>query len=255
MVVEAVIDSYQQGRGKGQGKAATSPATVKSPSTKYYHHHHCSDDYCNDDGDHHHHHAEEGTSLLFRSYHDEGSYDGTLTDSDRGDSPDLFESTNEAHLHNNDYISSSGGGGDGGSTGSTAKLGLIPLVVLIFYNVSGGPFGIEATVRAGGNLYALLGFLIFPFVWSVQEALMTAELGTTFPEASGGVAWVEEAFGPGWGWMSGYLGWISGGKLKIVQHVLLVPFFLLLYFEIFLKLFLDLRPFSLCVCVSLPLSL
>jgi hypothetical protein len=95
-------------------------------------------------------------------------------------------------------------------TPSPDKLGCIPLAVLVFYNVSGGPFGIETAVRAGGNFYALLGFLVMPFVWSLQEALMTAELGTTFVEASGGVAWVEEAFGPSAGWISGYLGWIAG---------------------------------------------
>jgi hypothetical protein len=95
-------------------------------------------------------------------------------------------------------------------TESPEKLGCVALAVLVFYNVSGGPFGVETTVRAGGFFYALLGFLVFPFVWSLQEALMTAELGTTFVEASGGVAWVEEAFGPGAGWMSGYLGWIAG---------------------------------------------
>lgn len=79
-------------------------------------------------------------------------------------------------------------------TSSPEKLGVVSLAVLVFYNVSGGPFGMETTVRAGGNLYALLGFLIMPFVWSLQEALMTAELGTTFVEASGGVAWVEGTF-------------------------------------------------------------
>jgi hypothetical protein len=95
-------------------------------------------------------------------------------------------------------------------TESPEKLGCLSLAVLVFYNVSGGPFGVETTVRAGGFFFALLGFLVFPFIWSLQEALMTAELGTTFVEASGGVAWVEEAFGPGLGWMSGYLGWIAG---------------------------------------------
>jgi predicted small metal-binding protein len=83
------------------------------------------------------------------------------------------------------------------------KLGVIPLAVMVFYSVSGGPFGCETSVRAGGYFYALLGFLVMPCIWSVQEALMTAELGTTFPEASGGVAWVEEAFGQNAGWMSG----------------------------------------------------
>jgi hypothetical protein len=98
------------------------------------------------------------------------------------------------------------------------KLGVLPLAILVFYNVSGGPFGVETSVRAGGNFYALLGFLVLPFVWSCQEALMTAELGTAFPEASGGVAWVEEAFGPSVGWMSGYLGWIAGGAYICIHN-------------------------------------
>ena len=106
------------------------------------------------------------------------------------------------------------------------KLGVLPLAVLVFYNVSGGPFGIEQSVRSGGNFYALLGFLVLPFVWSCQEALMTAELGTTFPEASGGVAWVEEAFGPSVGWMAGYLGWIAGATDNAIYPVLFLDYLL-----------------------------
>lgn len=49
------------------------------------------------------------------------------------------------------------------------KLGVLPLAVIVFYNVSGGPFGAETAVRAGGNLFALLGFIIGPLVWSMQE--------------------------------------------------------------------------------------
>jgi amino acid transporter len=109
-------------------------------------------------------------------------------------------------------------------TENPEKLGCVALAVLVFYNVSGGPFGIETTVRAGGFFYALLGFLVFPFIWSLQEALMTAELGTTFVEASGGVAWVEEAFGPGAGWMSGYLGWIAGATDNAIYPVLFLDY-------------------------------
>jgi len=100
------------------------------------------------------------------------------------------------------------------------RLGVVPLAVIIFYSVSGGPFGCEASVRAGGNFYTLLGFLVMPWVWSVQEALITAELGTAFPEASGGVAWVEEAFGPSAGWMSGYLSWVAGATDNAIYPVL-----------------------------------
>ena len=66
-----------------------------------------------------------------------------------------------------------------------------PLVLLIFYSVSGGPFGVEPVVAAGGPLIALLGFMFLPLVWSIPEALVTAELSTTFPEAAGCVAWVR----------------------------------------------------------------
>ena len=90
------------------------------------------------------------------------------------------------------------------------SLGLISFAVIIFYNVSGGPFGIEQAVRAGGNFYAIMGFLLAPFIWSIPEALMTAELGSLFPEASGSIAWLEEAFGKKAGLVNGYFCWISG---------------------------------------------
>ena len=104
---------------------------------------------------------------------------------------------------------------DGSS--SPRSLGMIPFAIIIFYSVSGGPFGIEESVRSAGAFYSILGFIIAPFVFSLPEALMTAELGSAYPEASGGVAWVEEAFGSPAGWMAGYLGWVAGAtdsKLK-----------------------------------------
>jgi Amino acid permease len=104
------------------------------------------------------------------------------------------------------------------------KLGVLPLAVMIFYSVSGGPFGCEPSVRAAGNYYTLLGFIIAPFVWSIPEALLTAELGTTFPEASGGVAWVEEAFGTNAGWMCGYLGWVAGATDNAIYPVLFLDY-------------------------------
>jgi len=76
-------------------------------------------------------------------------------------------------------------------TKTTPTLKLWPLAVLVFYNVSGGPFGIEPSIRAGGNFFAILGFIIFPLIWSVPEALVTAELGSAFQDPAAGVAWVE----------------------------------------------------------------
>lgn len=63
----------------------------------------------------------------------------------------------------------------------TQKLSALGLAVLVFYKVSGGPFGCEPTVKAGGPFFALLGFVLFPLLWSVPEALVTAELGSAYP--------------------------------------------------------------------------
>ncbi|CBI37465.3 unnamed protein product, partial [Vitis vinifera] len=90
------------------------------------------------------------------------------------------------------------------------KVSVLPLVFLIFYEVSGGPFGIEDSVGAAGPLLALLGFLIFPFIWSIPEALITAEMGTMFPENGGYVVWVSSALGPYWGFQQGWMKWLSG---------------------------------------------
>ncbi|KAL8156829.1 putative polyamine transporter At1g31830 isoform X1 [Apium graveolens] len=92
----------------------------------------------------------------------------------------------------------------------TNKVSLIPLVFLIFYGVSGGPFGVEDSVGAAGPFLALLGFVVFPFIWSVPEALITAEMSTMFPENGGYVVWVSTALGPYWGFQTGWMKWIGG---------------------------------------------
>ncbi|KAF2314536.1 hypothetical protein GH714_027402 [Hevea brasiliensis] len=71
------------------------------------------------------------------------------------------------------------------------KLTLVPLVFLIYFEVAGGPYGEEPAVQAAGPLYALLGFLIFPFIWSIPEALITAELSTAYPGNGGFVIWAD----------------------------------------------------------------
>ncbi|CAM0944871.1 unnamed protein product [Alopecurus aequalis] len=93
---------------------------------------------------------------------------------------------------------------------SLRKLSMVPLIFIIFYEVSGGPFGIEDTVGAAGPLLAIVGFLALPVIWSIPEALITAELGTMFPENSGYVVWVASALGPYWGFQQGWMKWLSG---------------------------------------------
>jgi hypothetical protein len=107
-----------------------------------------------------------------------------------------------------------GGHAPAPAASKSKPLTLWPLVALIFFEVSGGPFGTEVSaasrrrsawpamrsvqratpwpprppaasagllhhgmqdaVAAGGPLLVLLGFLVLPLVWSVPEALITA---------------------------------------------------------------------------------
>ncbi|KAG9155700.1 hypothetical protein Leryth_003969 [Lithospermum erythrorhizon] len=90
------------------------------------------------------------------------------------------------------------------------KLSMLPLIFLIYFEVAGGPYGEESAVGAVGPLFAILGFVIFPFIWSIPEALVTAELATTFPGNGGFVIWANMAFGPFWGSMMGSWKLLSG---------------------------------------------
>ena len=113
------------------------------------------------------------------------------------------------------------------NTGSKTnpKLTLLPLIALIFYEVSGGPFGVEDSVSAGGGpLLSLLGFLIFPLLWSIPEALVTAELATSFPENGGYVIWISAAFGPFWGFQEGFWKWFSGVMDNALYPVLFLDY-------------------------------
>lgn len=127
--------------------------------------------------------------------------------------------------------------------------------------MSGGPVGIEGSVGAGGPLLAVIGFMVFPLLWSVPEALLTAELACAFPENSGYVystsaclslhalfaklkriglalthvlmsirtvnryvAWVSAAFGNRVGYMEGALSWLSGVADNSVYPLLFLEY-------------------------------
>jgi len=94
-------------------------------------------------------------------------------------------------------------------TPQTKTLGVVGVVALIFFNVCGGPYGVEDTLKAGGVQLTIWLFLIMPLVWSLPEAFVMAELSSAFPNNSGYVTWVGVAFGPFLGYMEGALSWSS----------------------------------------------
>lgn len=95
------------------------------------------------------------------------------------------------------------------SSGVKRTVGLFQLVALAFFCVSGGPFGAENGVRVGGPGWVLVGLMISPFIYSLPIGVCTAELASSMPQNGGYILWVARAFGPFWGYMEGYLAWIS----------------------------------------------
>lgn len=63
--------------------------------------------------------------------------------------------------------------------------------VKITRHFSGGPFGVELSLRAAGNLYTIIGFAAMPLILSIPEAVMIFELSTLYPCPSGGVRFVS----------------------------------------------------------------
>ena len=88
---------------------------------------------------------------------------------------------------------------------SPRKLGLIPLVCVMYLVVSGGAYGLEDAVRMAGPRLTLLLCLIVPLTLSLPTALMAAELTALMPVEGGFYFWVKEALGLFAGFAEAYL--------------------------------------------------
>ena len=89
------------------------------------------------------------------------------------------------------------------------ELGLVPLAAVVFFNVSGGPYGIEDVVPSFGPGLALALLLLTPLVWSLPVSLVMSELASALPDEGGYVAWVRRAFGPFWSFQVGWWSWLD----------------------------------------------
>eukprot|EP00474_Spongospora_subterranea_P011189 CRZ11647.1 hypothetical protein [Spongospora subterranea] len=77
----------------------------------------------------------------------------------------------------------------------TRSVSLRQFVFLVFFLTCGGPFGLEPAVNAGGAGLTLIGLIALPFVWTIPQALMTAELAAMIPENGGSLIWVFRGLG------------------------------------------------------------
>lgn len=113
------------------------------------------------------------------------------------------------------------------------KLGLWQLVMVIYFMVSGGAFGLEGLVGASGPGMALVLVVVTPFIWSLPTVLMVMELATAMPVEGGYYAWVKRALGPFWGFQEGWLSWLFSFVITAAFPVLFADYLNTLLVQLF----------------------
>eukprot|EP01125_Pyxidicula_operculata_P019382 TRINITY_DN7030_c0_g1_i5.p1 TRINITY_DN7030_c0_g1~~TRINITY_DN7030_c0_g1_i5.p1 ORF type:complete len:451 (+),score=63.57 TRINITY_DN7030_c0_g1_i5:1226-2578(+) len=100
------------------------------------------------------------------------------------------------------------------------------LIVMMYFWTSGGPFGIESAVGAGGALLTLVGIGCVCFFWALPQALMSAELSLMINVNGGNVIWVQRAFGDFIGFINAQCNMaqnLSSQALLVVLFVQYIP--------------------------------
>lgn len=110
----------------------------------------------------------------------------------------------------------------GGIVARKRTFGILTVVALTFFNVSGGAFGGEEIVSSVGPLIGIASIVLYSLFVSFPIVLVTAELSSAFPNDGGYSIWVTEAFGEFWGIQESYWSLASGVIDNAVYPVLIV---------------------------------
>ncbi len=107
------------------------------------------------------------------------------------------------------------------------KLGRIPLAAVIFFTVSGGPYGIEPLLGYAGS-WAIPLLFIVPLLWDIPCILAVLELNSMMPVEGGYYEWVKSGLGLRWAFYEGWWTW-----LYTFVDLAIYPVFLLEYAAFF----------------------
>ena len=90
---------------------------------------------------------------------------------------------------------------------SVKKLALLPLAAVIFFTVSGGPYGIEPLIGYAGS-WSIPLLLITPLLWDIPCILAVLELNSMMPVEGGYYQWVKRGLGLRWAFYEGWWTWL-----------------------------------------------
>jgi amino acid transporter len=101
---------------------------------------------------------------------------------------------------------------------------MLQLAAVIFFTVSGGPYGIESVFVYAGEHGALLLLMIAPILWDVPSILAVLELNGMMPLNGGYYQWVKRALGLRWAFFEGYWTWLYTFVDLAIYPVLFVEY-------------------------------
>jgi len=104
------------------------------------------------------------------------------------------------------------------------KIRPVQLVAVIFFTVSGGPYGLEPLLTYAGQHAAILLLLLTPMLWDVPAIYTVLELNSMMPVTGGYYKWVKYALGTRWGFYEGWWTWLYTFVDLAIYPVLFVTY-------------------------------
>ncbi|WP_162852443.1 APC family permease [Dinghuibacter silviterrae] len=100
----------------------------------------------------------------------------------------------------------------------------LALVAVIFFTVSGGPYGMEPLLGYGGHGGSLLILLLTPLFWDIPTMLAVLELNAMMPVGGGYYQWVKRGLGLRWAFFEGWWTWLYTFVDLAIYPVLFVQY-------------------------------
>jgi amino acid transporter len=104
------------------------------------------------------------------------------------------------------------------------KIRPLQLIAVIFFTVSGGPYGLEPLLGYAHEHGALLLLLVTPLLWDIPAIFTVLELNSMMPVTGGYYQWVKHALGKRWGFCEGWWTWIYTFADLAIYPVLFIQY-------------------------------
>lgn len=104
------------------------------------------------------------------------------------------------------------------------KIRPLQLIAVIFFTVSGGPYGLEPLLSYVHQHGALLLLLITPLLWDIPAIFAVLELNSMMPVTGGYYQWVKHALGKRWGFYEGWWTWLYTFADLAIYPVLFIQY-------------------------------